>query len=134
MNDILKRLENGESAEAIGQEFADLLNKANDTYKASIAANELASRKKELASKMIDLTKEYVNLVAPEIVNEDLDSMNDPDTIINMLDSTIESLKTLTTLATKLETAASPSNFTRPSSVKMSDDEAIANFIKKMAF
>ena len=68
--DILTRLRNGESMDAIGQSIADVLNAAQNTYNAEVmaakeaeAANTLATQKRELAKKFISLMQDYGDLV-----------------------------------------------------------------------
>ena len=87
--DILTRLRNGESMDAIGQSIADVLNAAQSAYDAEVeaakkveAANTLAIQKRKLAEDFIHLVQDYGDLVCPgsrdilsEYTDEDLDEM-----------------------------------------------------------
>lgn len=46
MNDILERLRNGQSVDAIASELSEAINKANSTYQAELAAKEAAEKQK----------------------------------------------------------------------------------------
>lgn len=46
MNDILERLRNGQSVDAIASELTDAINKANSTYQAELAAKVAAEKQK----------------------------------------------------------------------------------------
>lgn len=66
--DILTRLQNGESVEAIANEVAELLNKANSTYEAEVEAQkakeaELKAQKENEKAKIDDM-QDIIDLIA----------------------------------------------------------------------
>ena len=139
--DILTRLRNGESMDAIGQSIADVLNSAQNAYNAEVeaakeaeAANTLAIKKRELANKFISLVQDYGDLVCPgsrdilsEYTDEDLDEMiNAIDQMFNLLQFAIQ-MRDLVDEAPKSESKITPV----PHAPK-SDDEVLANFIKSL--
>lgn len=61
MNDILERLRNGQSVDAIASELTDAINKANSTYQAELAAKEAAEKQKaETITVCCDSIADYV--------------------------------------------------------------------------
>ena len=139
--DILTRLRNGESMDAIGQSIADVLNAAQNTYNAEVkaakeaeAANTLATQKRELAKKFISLMQDYGDLVCPgspdimsKYTDEDIDEMITAiDQMFNLLNFAIQMR---TTLEEKPQTK---SKITPVPHAPKSDDEVLANFIKSL--
>ena len=63
MNDILERLRNGQSVDAIASELSEAINKANSTYQAELAAKEAAEKQKaETITVCCDSIADYVML------------------------------------------------------------------------
>ena len=139
--DILTRLRNGESMDAIGQSIADVLNAAQSAYDAEVeatkkaeAANALAIQKRELAEEFIHLVQRYGDLVCPgsrdilsEYTDEDLDEMIAAiDQMFNLLQFAIQ-MRDLVDEAPK-----SKSKITPVLHAPKSDDEVLANFIKSL--
>lgn len=139
--DILTRLRNGESMDAIGQSIADVLNAAQNTYNAEVeaakeaeAANALATQKRELAKKFISLMQDYGDLVCPgshdimsKYTDEDIDEMITAiDQMFNLLNFAIQ-MHDLVDEAPKAKSKITPV----PHAPK-SDDEVLANFIKSL--
>ena len=140
-NDILTRLRNGESMDAIGQSIADVLNEAQSAYDAEVeatkkaeAANALAIQKRELAEEFIHLVQRYGDLVCPgsrdilsEYTDEDLDEMiNAIDQMFNLLQFAIQMRAALE------EKPQAKSHITPATKAPKSDDEVLANFIKSL--
>ena len=140
-NDILTRLRNGESMDAIGQSIADVLNEAQDAYDAELeaakqaqAANDLAIQKRKLAEDFIHLVQDYGDLVCPgsrdilsEYTDEDLDEMIAAiDQMFNLLQFAIQMRAALE------EKPQAKSHITPATKVPKSDDEVLANFIKSL--
>ena len=139
--DILTRLRNGESMDAIGQSIADVLNAAQNTYNAEVeaakeaeAANTLATQKRELAKKFISLMQDYGDLVCPgsrdimsKYTDEDIDEMITAiDQMFNLLNFAIQMRATLE------EKPKTKNKITPVSHAPKSDDEVLANFIKSL--
>ena len=139
--DILTRLRNGESMDAIGQSIADVLNAAQSAYDAEVeaakeaeAANALATQKRELAEEFIHLVQRYGDLVCPgsrdilsEYTDEDLDEM------IAAIDQMFNLLQFAIQMRTALEEKPqAKSHITPATKAPKSDDEVLANFIKSL--
>ena len=139
--DILTRLRNGESMDAIGQSIADVLNSAQNAYNAEVeaakkaeAANALATQKRELANKFISLVQDYGDLVCPgsrdilsKYTDEDLDEMIAAiDQMFNLLQFAIQMRAALE------EQPPTKSPITPATKAPKSDDEVLANFIKSL--
>ena len=139
--DILTRLRNGESMDAIGQSIADVLNAAQSTYDAELeaakqaeAANTLAIKKRELAEDFIHLVQDYGDLVCPgsrdilsEYTDEDLDEM------INAIDQMFNLLQFAIQMRTALEEKPqTKSHITPATKTPKNDDEVLANFLKSL--
>ncbi len=136
-NDILTRLRNGESMDAIGQSIADMLNEAQNAYiaeqetaKAEQAAQEMAQAKRNLACELIDLIQEYGELVTPDAANM-LDDINDEDidAMVDTLDQMFNMMVALNKLKHDLEKATPTKVVTKRAK---SDDEVLSNFIKSL--
>ena len=94
--DILTRLQNGESADAIANEMAAILNQASKTYAEEAAKQNDVQKKKELTAIMEDFTKWFNKYYdVPEVKVEKVDA----DQVIELLDSLIDYTKTLKDLA-----------------------------------
>ena len=141
-NDILARLRNGESMDAIGQSIADVLNEAQDAYDAELeaakkaqAANDLIIKKRELAEDFICLMQEYGDLVCPgsrdilsEYTDEDLDEMiHAIDQMFNLLQFAIQ----MRTMVEEQKPQAT-SKIIPVTRAPKSDDEVLANFLKSL--
>jgi hypothetical protein len=137
---FLNYLRNGGDMDSIGRDIADAMNDAREAYEAekAIAAkaakeNEMLQTKRDIAAEMIDLIVEYGELVAPgtsemlqDYTDEDLDQM------IETMDQLFNMLKAIAGL--KNAVAAAPVKPVIKTSVKVpkTDDEVLANFIKKL--
>ena len=91
VEDILARLNKGESIETIAAEMTEVLNEANDAY---AAAKETEDRKAALATAANNLVSsllEYIALVYPEAI-EDI-TQEDYDEFTSLLVNEADSLK-----------------------------------------
>ena len=91
MNDILIRLQNGESIDDIAAEFSKLLNEASAAYQAEVEAKKEAEKQKHkiaIMRQMYSCIAEYVTLYHPDLsfngqtiqdIFGDIDDMSDED-------------------------------------------------------
>ena len=75
MNDILERLRNGQSVDAIASELTDAINKANSTYQAELAAKAAAEKQKAEAidiccDSIADYVMHYLETAHPDLLKE----------------------------------------------------------------
>jgi hypothetical protein len=139
-NDILTRLRNGESMDTIGQSIADVLNEAQETYKAELAVKEkeaeaaaIAQTKRDMALDLIDIIRDYGDLVAPEAADilDDIDD-TDIDAMVTTLDEMFHMMTAMVQLKAQLENIQPKNRITPTVKVAKSDDEVLANFIKSL--
>ena len=94
MNDILARLQAGESADAIAQEMVDALNAANAQFAEEQAANNVKAQKAEFVEEMADIVRDYImtfhadSYIAEMIADQEIN----PVEIVEMLDQSFEQL------------------------------------------
>ena len=94
MNDILARLQAGESADAIAQEMVDALNAANAQFAEEQAANDVKAQKAEFVEEMADIVRDYImtfhadSYIAEMIADQEIN----PVEIVEMLDQSFEQL------------------------------------------
>jgi len=67
-NDILARLQNGETAEDIAAEMSSMLNEAIDAYEAESAKATRDTLIESAAANVVSSLLDFTNLVAPELV------------------------------------------------------------------
>ena len=139
-NDILARLRNGESMDTIGQTIADVLNEAQEAYAAELAVKEkeaeaaaMAQTKRDMALDLIDIIRDYGDLVAPEAA-EILDDIDDTDidAMVTTLDEMFHMMTAMVQLKANLEKIQPKSKITPAAKLVNSDDEVLANFIKSL--
>lgn len=75
MNDILERLRNGQSVDAIASELSEAINKANSTYQAELAAQAAAEKQKAenitiCCDSIADYVMYYLETVHPDLLKE----------------------------------------------------------------
>lgn len=75
MNDILERLRNGQSVDAIASELSEAINKANSTYQAELAAKEAAEKQKAenitiCCDSIADYVMYYLETAHPDLLKE----------------------------------------------------------------
>lgn len=94
MNDILARLQAGESADAIAQEMVDALNAANAQFAEEQAANDVKAQKAEFVEEIADIVRDYImtfhadSFIAEMIKDQEID----PAEIVEMLDQSFAQL------------------------------------------
>ena len=130
-NYFLDQLRNGTSIDTIGQALADAMNEANESFhaeqeaaKAEQAAQDLAQHKRNLACELIDIIRDYGDLVAPDAADM-LDELDDDD--IDMMVNTLDEMFKMMTAVSELKVALKPAT-----KKTHSDDEVLANFIKSL--
>lgn len=149
--DILTRLQAGEDAQKIADELAAVLNAANATYIAEQKAKEEAARKAEaekaakeeerdeLAQIIADAVMDYLELVAPELVEDDEEELSGAE-VRKLLDSMIPVMQSLKNLQAILPAGEKPAfnpfiapvpTETKLNKKELSDDEIIKNFLSK---
>ena len=108
VNDILARLQNGENADAIAQEFADALNDAIQKRNEEKAAADRKADKVATLTYILDEIIEFVEEFYPElIVDEDIEvTPEDVENIIEVLDVYVPKFKELNAALAHLEPLA----------------------------
>jgi hypothetical protein len=127
----------------MGQALADAMNEAQEAYAAELAAKvkeaeaaEIAQTKRDMALDLIDIIRDYGNLVAPEAADilDEIDD-EDVDAMVTTLDEMFHMMTAMAELKTKLESldkAQTKSHITPAPKRAKSDDEVLANFIKSL--
>lgn len=103
VNSIIARLQNGESADAIANEMAAAMNEAlAQVQKQNEEAKRTETRKNEIYNEMGKLLYEYIQMVAPTLVDlaEDVDMTQ---LMKDSLEGTVETLTKAEALFQKLE-------------------------------
>jgi hypothetical protein len=120
---ILTRLTAGENIDAIGQEIADMMNEAMETYNAKIKAEQKAKEKKQakrdLVVNMIDNIKA---LAVMDGMPTDMLTFSEDE-----VDGVVEAFEEMFLLFKDLKTL---SKLPPKKTVPVSDDEILADFIK----
>lgn len=136
LDEIMDRLQKGDTIETIGNEFAELLNKAEAAHKAKIQEDEKA--KMEVSNKearmcilhdIVDLLVDYSKYTNMALTEEDLASVDLEDidkSIMSMLEmaKALAELKELSFPKQDVQKVAKMSNTST-----MSADEALRKFL-----
>ena len=147
VNDILARIQKGESPEDIANEFAAAVNAAIDLDKkekeaaAQKAKEEAAAKEAKLNGYIVDMTTamtNYIKLANPEVAEFMTDEdFVDPTEIRKMLDQSINAALAMVALADAMKNKTAPaakltSIPAKPASIKasMTADDAIEQFLK----
>lgn len=135
--DILARLQNGDSADAIAQEMATALNEAQTAYdeakaaedKAKVEADRVLNAKRAAVEVMLDGASDYLIAIGEEELQKEVRDI-EIDKIIELFDGTIEMAKSLE----KLKDLQFDIPCGRPSKVaKLQDPDAILrNFLASL--
>ena len=108
--DILARLQNGDSMDEIAKEMTDALNAAQADYESAIQADAEAERvmnaKRQAVDGMLDCLCDFLVAAGEDELIEDLKEV-DTDVVVDMLESAVELTKTLEKLG-NLEFAGLP--------------------------
>ena len=148
VEDILARLNKGETIESIAAEMTEVLNEANDAY---AAAKETEGRKKELdrtARQLVYYLLEYLTLVAPEYA--ELVTKEDAQEFISLLVDEADALGDIAAMCAAFNdmkvafTSGMPKNGLKPTcmagcschreipkEVEKDAEDVIAEFLKK---
>lgn len=140
-NYFLDQLRNGTSMDDIGQALTDAMNEAQEAYIAEQAvkvkeaeAAAIAQTKRDMALDLIDIIRDYGDLVAPEAA-EILDDIDDTDidAMVTTLDEMFHMMTAMAQLKANLENIQTKSTkIPVPAKRAKSDDEVLANFIKSL--
>ena len=127
---ILARLQNGEDAQTIANEMADLINKANKTYTDQKAAEEAAKKQNEIQKKedlqeILDMFADWFHTYYGIEAKEDLKA----DVILEAIDSIQEYVAAIKDLEKVLK--VKPAKKIVPAK---SADETINQFLKSMGW
>lgn len=128
--DILARLQNGDSADAIAQEMAAALNEAQtafdeDKAKAKVEADRVLNAKRAAVEIILDGASDYLIAAGEEDLQKEIKNI-EIDKLIELLDGSIEmgkSLEKLKDLEFKFPLCGDPSKFPDP-------DTILRNFLK----
>lgn len=134
--DILARLKNGDSIDAIADEVSAVLNAANDAYIESQKIDAKKAAKIAIAKQFNDLVIEYAELENPEIADMIAADMAEEDlgSMVDMLDEFFKMFQAMSALKNSLDNMpAEPKKPAASFTTSVSDDEIIANFIKSLA-
>lgn len=149
VEDILSRLQKGESVDSIANEMTEVLNKAvaekkaqEEKEKIAAAAAEAQKRKVKYIKTVCDAFSAYIKEFHPDFIVDgiDLDDITDEDCdeIAKMIDTYIDLFKSFGNLIplTKVETTAAPAkkSVTAQKKVLTEDelDSIFGNFFTKM--
>lgn len=147
-NYFLNRLANGENINAIGNEIADMMNAAMAEHAAAqeaarkaeaerVAKVELATKKKNLGIKMIDLFREYAALTGNTAMDELEITEDDLDTLVEALDQTFALMGAMKDLKAAIDAIPDekvPTVHAKLNKAKSkSDDEILADFIASLS-
>ena len=135
VNDILARLQNGENADAIAQEFADALNGAIQKRNEEKAAADRKADKVATLTCILDEIIEFVEEFYPELItDEDLEvTPEEVESIIEVLDVYAPKFKELNAALASLEASTSKPSHTLKKELPVSfkiDDNPINTFLK----
>lgn len=137
-DELMARLQKGDSIETIGNEFAEMLNKADAAHKAKIQENERA--KLEAANKearmcilrdIVDLLVDYARYADMDLTEDDIESIDFED-----FDKTIMSMLEMTKALAELKELSFPKHPVQKVEFKkepvMSADEALRKFLASL--
>ena len=130
--DILARLQNGDSADAIAQEMAAALNEAQTAFdetkaKAKVEADRVLNAKRAAVEMILDGASDYLIAAGEEDLQKEIKNI-EIDKLIKLLDESIEmgkSLEKLKNLEFKFPLCGDPSKFPDP-------DTILRNFLKDL--
>lgn len=147
--DILTRLQNGENAQDIANELANMLNTANATYlqeveakrkaeeeaKALVAKNAATEEEKnDLAQIIADAIMDYIDLCEPDLLDDETLEAKEVRDLLDALIPMMVSLKKIAALSPDGGVKLAPGALTmapKPMATK-SDDETIADFLRNI--
>ena len=130
--DILARLKDGDSIDAIADEVSAVLNAANDAFIESKKIDAKKAAKIAIAKQFNDLVIEYAELENPEIADMIAADMADEDlsSMVDMLDEFFKMFQTMSEMKKSFEKIAPAAKAPAASlSATLSDDEILDKFI-----
>lgn len=145
-NYFLDQLRNGQDINTIGQAMADAMNAAIADYNAEqeaarkaeaarVAKAELATKKKNLGLKMVDLFREYAALTGNTAMDELEITEDDLDTLVEALDQTFALMGAMKELKVAIDAIPDDkvpmvhANMQKAKAKAKSDDEVLADFL-----
>lgn len=108
MEDILKRLMNGESADAIAKEFTDALNNAMQEMEAQKEAELQKTQKLMDTQNLIDVVIDYVKKYYPEVVADIKEFDLSAEELIEALDTSLPKIVELNNAVVELDKLLTP--------------------------
>lgn len=108
MEDILKRLMNGESADAIAKEFTDALNNAMQEMKAQKEAEFQKTQKLMDTQNLIDVVIDYTKKYYPEVVADIKEFDLSAEELIEALDTSLPKIVELNNAVVELDKLLTP--------------------------
>lgn len=100
-NDILTRLQNGESPETIAAEMSNTLNQAVEAYEAETAKATRQAVLEAAAANVVSSLLDYCNIICPEFVEDITDK--DEDDLIRFLVDEADTIADAAKFVLKLE-------------------------------
>jgi nitrate/nitrite-specific signal transduction histidine kinase len=128
--DILARLKNGDSIDAIADEVSAVLNAANDAFIESKKIDAKKAAKIAIAKQFNDLVIEYAELENPEIADMIAADMAEEDlgSMVDMLDEFFKMFQTMSEMKKSFEKIAPAASL----SATLSDDEVLDKFLASL--
>lgn len=108
MEDILKRLMNGESADAIAKEFTDALNNAMQEMEAQKEAEHQKVQKLMDTQNLIDVVIDYIKKYYPEVVADVKSFDLSAEELIEALDESLPKVVELNKAVIELDKLLTP--------------------------
>lgn len=108
MEDILKRLMNGESADAIAKEFTDALNNAMQEMEAQKEAEFQKTQKLMDTQNLIDVVIDYIKKYYPKVVEDVKDFDLSAEELIEALDTSLPKIVELNNAVVELDKLLTP--------------------------
>ena len=108
MEDILKRLMNGESADAIAKEFTDALNNAMQEMEAQKEAEFQKTQKLMDTQNLIDVVIDYTKKYYPEVVADIKEFDLSAEELIEALDTSLPKIVELNNAVVELDKLLTP--------------------------
>jgi len=108
MEDILKRLMNGESADAIAKEFTDALNNAMQEMEAQKEAEFQKTQKLMDTQNLIDVVIDYTKKYYPEVVADIKEVDLSAEELIEALDTSLPKIVELNNAVVELDKLLTP--------------------------
>jgi nitrate/nitrite-specific signal transduction histidine kinase len=128
--DILARLKNGDSIDAIADEVSAVLNAANDAFIESKKIDAKKAAKIAIAKQFNDLVIEYAELENPEFADMIAANMAEEDlgSMVDMLDEFFKMFQTMSDMKKSFEKIAPAASL----SATLSDDEVLDKFLASL--